>query len=115
MHRTRLARLLTLLVALLQIGAPPLASIADARLERESERSPRAAAHVESHSSPQCPRVHPADCGLCQFLTALATPGRAAASVPASAAALAVCPEARLGARTGSRFALALPRAPPAS
>lgn len=108
-----LARFLTLLVAVSQLAAPSLASIADAALERESERSPRAAAHVESHGSPQCPRLHPADCALCQFLTAPASATRPALTVPTSDAALAVCPEARLGARTGSRFVLALPRAPP--
>ena len=115
MHRSALARFLTIFFAALQLAAPSVASVADARVERESERSPRAAAHLEVHGSSQCPRVHPTDCGLCRLLTAHASPAAPPPTIPVADSSLAACPEARIGARTGNRFAFALPRAPPSS
>ena len=113
MHRSAVARLLTLVFAALQLGAPPLASVADAWVERDG--APRATAHIESHGSPGCPRVHPVDCGLCQVLSALAAPPRRPATVPAPPSAVAVRAETRLGVRPGGRVVLTRPRAPPAS
>lgn len=69
MRRTGIARFCWLLAALLQLVLPGAAAWVDARVEQES-RSPRAASHVESHQTSQCPRVHPPDCALCQYLTA---------------------------------------------
>jgi hypothetical protein len=64
-ERTRLSRNCWLLGAVFQLIAGPVAAIADARLEAES-LSPRAVSHIESHGTPQCPRVHLADCALCR-------------------------------------------------
>jgi hypothetical protein len=86
MHHRASARLLWVLLAALQLVGAGAAAIADARLEAAS-RSAVAPVHVEDHSSTRCPRVHPADCALCQFVTrALATPPKA----PPIPAALAI-------------------------
>jgi hypothetical protein len=111
-HRSSPIRLVTLLFALLQLALPTLASVADARLERESE-SPRAAAHVESPGGSTCPRIHPADCALCQFVSAAgAAPPRPPA--PAPAPALGAAPDGDLVPSAGyAVHPVALPRAPP--
>jgi hypothetical protein len=64
-ERSRFTRACWLLGAVLQLFVGPFAAVADARLESES-LSPRAASHIESHGTPQCPRAHLADCALCQ-------------------------------------------------
>src|SRR6185312_4695061 len=61
-------RALAFVLALVQVVTPGLAALADAELQAASN-SPAAAAHVESHGRPQCPRVHTDDCILCQYLT----------------------------------------------
>jgi hypothetical protein len=53
--------------AVLQLALPPVATFADARLERESEAY--GAAHVESSSSATCRPIHAAECALCQFVS----------------------------------------------
>ena len=53
------------LLTLLQFSVPAAASWADARLGEQSSR-----AHIESHSSDVCTRVHPADCAFHRFLSA---------------------------------------------
>ena len=54
-----------LLLTLLQFSLPAAASWADARLG-EKNNGP---AHIESHSTDGCARIHPADCALHRFLT----------------------------------------------
>jgi hypothetical protein len=56
-----------LLAAALQLLLPGAAAWADARLDAAGAH---ATAHVESHSTSTCARVHPLDCALCHFLTA---------------------------------------------
>lgn len=110
---TGLARALWRFTALLQLLAPTVVSIADAKLERDAA-SARAFSHVEANTSKDCVRVHTSDCALCQHLTTpLAKSNKAALPVlvaraepPAIArgAASVVAPEQ----------SPTLPRAPPA-
>ena len=55
-----------LLLALLQFSVPAAASWADARAGAENGGP----AHIESHSTDTCTRIHPADCAFHRFLTA---------------------------------------------
>jgi hypothetical protein len=54
-----------LLLTLLQLAVPGAAAWADGRLG-EGSTGP---AHIESHSTDICARVHPADCAFHRFLT----------------------------------------------
>src|SRR6266850_8587088 len=54
-----------LLVTLLQFSVPAAAALADAR-QGESTGP----AHIESHSTSACARVHPSDCAFHRFLSA---------------------------------------------
>ena len=116
MDRAVYFRYLTLLFAALHLVVPPLASVADARLERQSAEASRLVAHVEPEGgSPTCPYVHAVDCALCHVLATLAKPGeRAPAALPIATAAAATT-QADPGARTTGRLTTARPRAPPAS
>ena len=64
--RTRM-RALAALCTLLQVALPGTVAFADARLDA----APSAPVHVESHSGASCALVHPDNCALCQFLSAL--------------------------------------------
>ncbi|MEP7001525.1 MAG: hypothetical protein ABI969_13655 [bacterium] len=74
--RTNLSRFGWVFAALLQLALPAFATVADARAEAESRG---ASAHVESHGTPGCPRVHPADCVVCRVLASGAAPSNAPA------------------------------------
>ena len=54
-----------LLLTLLQFSVPAAAAWADARLGE-----PSGPAHIESHSTDACPRIHPTDCAFHRFLSA---------------------------------------------
>ena len=54
-----------LLLSLLQFSLPAVAAWADARIGEAS-----GPAHIESHSTAACARVHPADCAFHRFLSA---------------------------------------------
>ena len=54
-----------LLLTLLQFSVPAAAAWADARLGE-----PAGPAHIESHSTAGCARIHPADCAFDRFLSA---------------------------------------------
>jgi hypothetical protein len=54
------------LLAALQLLLPGAAAWADARLDAAGAH---ATAHVESHSTDSCARIHASDCALCHFLT----------------------------------------------
>jgi hypothetical protein len=54
-------------LAVLQLLLPGVAAWADARLDAAGVH---ATAHVESHSTDSCARIHASDCALCHFLTA---------------------------------------------
>jgi len=53
------------LLTLLQLSVPGAAAWADARLGGEGWNAP---AHIESHSTDSCVRVHPADCAFHRLL-----------------------------------------------
>jgi hypothetical protein len=53
------------LLTLLQFSVPGAAAWADARLGE-----PSGPAHIESHSTASCARIHPADCAFHRFLMA---------------------------------------------
>jgi hypothetical protein len=54
-----------LLLTLLQFSVPAAAAWADARLGE-----PSGPAHIESHATSACARIHPADCAFHRFLSA---------------------------------------------
>ncbi|HKG94342.1 MAG TPA: hypothetical protein VKA84_20690 [Gemmatimonadaceae bacterium] len=62
-------RLLVVLLALVQAAAPAAVSLADARLVATNPVL-SGEAHIEDHGSSSCPRVHPLDCALCQYVSA---------------------------------------------
>src|SRR5437899_11285314 len=69
-------RALWLATALLQLTLPGAAAWADARLDTAESH---AVAHIESHTTNSCARIHAPDCALCHFLAAPAVTARAAA------------------------------------
>jgi len=64
-NRSLWVRTPLLLLSLLQFSLPAVAAWADARIGEAS-----GPAHIESHSTTACARVHPADCALHRFLSA---------------------------------------------
>ncbi|HMJ58792.1 MAG TPA: hypothetical protein VK467_06620 [Gemmatimonadales bacterium] len=60
------------LLAALQLSLPGAAAWADARLDSAAAGP----AHIESHSTSSCVRVHPADCAFHRFLSAPLATGR---------------------------------------
>src|SRR5712691_11403573 len=54
-----------LLLTLVQFSVPAAAAWADARIGE-----PAGPAHIESHSTAGCARIHPADCAFHRFLSA---------------------------------------------
>ena len=72
MHRcSPTVRACLLLAALLQFTLPGAAAWADARLDGVA-----GPAHIESHSTDACVRIHPADCAFHRFLSAPLAVGR---------------------------------------
>lgn len=60
-------RALWLTTTALQLLLPGAAAWADARLDAGEAH---AVAHIESHTTKSCTRIHAPDCALCHFLTA---------------------------------------------
>jgi hypothetical protein len=77
MHRTAAWRAFATLWAILQFVLPGAALLADARLERDTVRSP--GSHIESKTTSACRPVHPDECALCQFLSRAAAPSESPA------------------------------------
>lgn len=67
------ARSLWVLAAALQLSLPGAAAWADATLDAAGTH---AIAHIESHTTDSCARIHSPDCALCHFLTAPGSPRR---------------------------------------
>jgi hypothetical protein len=65
-NRSMWMRAAVLLLTLLQFNVAAAAALADARAGAE-QAGP---AHIESHSTSGCARVHPADCAFHRFLNA---------------------------------------------
>ena len=72
-RRSPAVRAAWLLGALLQLALPGAAAWADARLDAAGAH---ATAHIESHTTKSCARIHAPDCALCHFLTAPVLTGR---------------------------------------
>jgi hypothetical protein len=109
--RTSFSRFGWYLAALLQLALPAFATVADARAEAESHG---AVAHVESHGSARCPRVHPADCVVCRVLASGAAPSSSHALPVAIARAIAAEPTQLAVSCIATRLAGDPPqRAPP--
>jgi hypothetical protein len=97
--------------AVLQFALPAGATLADARLERQSVG---AEAHAESRSDASCRPVHSAECALCQLVLRASAPAAGQASLAAVVQVVARPPIAdrpwhALADPTGSPLA----RAPP--
>ena len=75
-RRSSAARAAWLLATVLQLLLPGAAAWADARLDAAGTH---ATAHIESHSSKSCARIHAPDCALCHFLSAPAVTARTVA------------------------------------
>src|SRR5258707_8584659 len=70
-NRSLWVRTPLLLLSLLQFSLPAVAAWADARIGEAS-----GPAHIESHSTAACARIHPADCAFHRFLSAPLATGR---------------------------------------
>src|SRR2546426_9377296 len=75
-RRSIAVRGLWLVAAALQLLLPGAAAWADARLDAAGTH---ATAHIESHTSKSCARIHAPDCALCHFLSAPAVTARTVA------------------------------------
>ena len=104
-RRSRFVRSVWLAFAALQLALPGAAALADATLDIAGAHE---RAHIESHSTAACARVHPADCALCRFLTATLAAGTAA-TVPTSDGAPRSTPLVTL--RRPASVVVLLPRA----
>ncbi len=104
-------RVFRLLTALLQLSLPAAAAWADARLDVAGAH---ATAHVESHTTSACARIHPPDCALCHFLSAPFTVSHAAALRLATSDARAARPIQPVPPRGAVPGFFPPPRAPPA-
>src|SRR5213079_109742 len=105
------ARRVWLLGALLQLALPGAAAWADARLDAAGAH---ATAHIESHTTKSCARIHALDCAICHFLTAPAVTGRVTAIRPEVADRQAPHPADRAGLPHPLARPHPQPRAPPA-
>ena len=102
-----------LALSIVQMGAPALASLADAGLAaRASEVASRT--HVEDHTHRSCAAAHPDDCALCQFLSHGSAP-RGAVPEPLAIVRAATFGETRdcAGIPSARARAAEQPRAPP--
>lgn len=97
----RLARLVVLLGAVLQVLSVPAAALAEGAV---AGRTGLAVAHVEAERSSSCVAVHADDCDLCQVLSAVGevTAGAAPAPVAARAPQLPTADQARAHAAPGA-------------
>ena len=104
-------RLVFVAIALIQLGAPTLVAVADARIDARSGVADRV--HIEDHSRRVCHAVHPDKCSLCQFLSHFAPQRAVAPTVPVSAAGCSVAYEAAHLLPSSLARALKRTRAPP--
>ena len=109
MHRhSPTVRACLLLAALLQFTLPGAAAWADARLDGVA-----GPAHIESHSTDACGRIHPADCAFHRFLSAPLTVGRPVAFPIRDSARCTPAAAARGLRRAALHERLPASRAPP--
>jgi hypothetical protein len=74
-------RLAFIAVAIVQMSAPVLVSVAEGQLAKSSVGQP-GQVHVEDHTHRGCVPVHPDSCALCQYLTHFAAEKPEPAFVP---------------------------------
>ena len=110
-RRSPFARSAWLAFAALQLVLPGAAALADATLDIAGAHE---RAHIESHSTAACARVHPSDCALCRFLTSALAAGTAT-SVPTSDAVPRNAPPVTLPRGASAVVLLPRSRAPPLS
>ncbi len=110
-RRSPLVRTSWLVATALQLTLPGAAAWADSRLDTVETH---AVAHVESHSTKSCARIHPPDCALCHLLTALALSSRAMLLRLAVAPSLAPRPADPAATAHSLARPHPQPRAPPA-
>jgi hypothetical protein len=111
MRRTGGFRVWAIMWAVLQLALPPAATIADARLERESEALGET--HVESSSLATCRPVHAAECALCQIVSSAAAPSERAPCPPVTPAVTRPPAAAPSASATSALSHLPPARAPP--
>jgi hypothetical protein len=114
-HRSTLARTLSVLFAIVQLLLPPVAAWADAAVEREASARAMPVVHIEAQTNNGCPRAHPADCALCHAAALSFTRPDAQTVRIATEAGRPECPVgSRALATSAERAWSARPRAPPA-
>src|SRR5947208_1017736 len=105
------ARALWLACALMQLALPGAAAWADALLDATPVGP--ATTHFESNTTSSCPRLHPPDCALCQFLTAARSTAQRISFELGVASARIRPPVAPVLGRRAGCLAHPQPRAPP--
>jgi len=110
LQRTARLRLALGAFASLQLALPGLASWADARFEAAASG---AKAHIESHTSATCVRIHGSDCVLCRFLSSTALASGVAAPIATREVVAAVARAGPAVARAAAARGLPQSRAPP--
>lgn len=109
-----LRRTLFAVLAIVNVGASPLAMAGEAKLVAASVAQ-GLHNHIEDHSRPGCAPVHPDQCILCNFL-AHAASERAPAAQGQFAASPAIAPRHdRVEGLAGAQLARPRTRAPPIS
>jgi hypothetical protein len=111
---SRARRLAFVLVAAMQLVLPPALTVADGYLEAAAPEG-AAYAHIESHGSSKCPRVHQEDgCAINHFLSRAGTIKPSGAVSPQILARIsAFLPEVFAAPALASALTPSLPRAPP--
>jgi hypothetical protein len=112
-RRSVLSRILLSALAIVQMAAPALAVVADARLVADSGGAPQV--HIEDHTQKSCRPVHPDDCALCQLLTHYSAPRASAPALPSSTVARCAAGEDEALLPASTARAQARTRAPPVS
>jgi hypothetical protein len=110
-RRSRAVRTCWLLAAVLQLLLPGAATWADAQLDTAGAH---ASAHVESHTTSSCARIHPPNCALCHFLNAPFSGRSHVALRLATSDARTPRPVEPVPVRSALARFFPLPRAPPA-
>ena len=112
--KSGLKNVFTLCLALLQLMTAPVASIADAWQDAATAGA-QPYVHIESQGAPDCPRVHPAVCALCQVIQASVTPARTTELWAGTATDGVSCIPADHGSVKREPAPQVRPRAPPTS
>ncbi|GAC1685398.1 MAG: hypothetical protein NVS9B3_03680 [Gemmatimonadaceae bacterium] len=114
MMRRRLFRAWTTVLAVVQMVGPGVVSMADAATDAGAlSRWP--VAHVESHRTATCARVHADDCALCRYLTGSGASPERESSLAEGNLLHAVVKGSTVESLPSRRSGLPRPRGPPES